>query len=116
MDDAFLMCRRYAAGNLNGDVDRGLRRQRAGRKRLAQRLALEQLRYDVWRLADSDVEDRDDVGVVECGRRLGFLRETSEAHRLVRELGREHFDCHVATKSGSWAYRLRPSRRCRAVR
>ena len=88
MDDAFVMRGGHAAGDLHGEI-RGLRcGQRPARDSVAQRLALEQLRHHVGHVAlDVHVEDRDDVGVVERGGGLGFLRESRQTIGIAREPG-----------------------------
>ena len=66
VDDALLVRRGQAAGDLDRVVDRLARGQRAARERVAQRLALEQLGDDVRHAGvGADVVDGQDVRVVE---------------------------------------------------
>ena len=62
-----------------------------GQQQRAQRLAVDALHHDVRQAGGlADLVDRDDVRVIERGRRARLLGESSEAHRIRREtLGQE---------------------------
>src|SRR5262249_52234776 len=76
MHDPLLVRCRQTLSDLGRVLD-GLARWKcsAGEAR-SQRLSFEQLRDDVWRsLVRADVIQRDDVGMVETARGMGFLLE-----------------------------------------
>ena len=63
---------------------------------LAQALAFKQLGDDVRRaVMGADVEEREDVGMVECRRGARLLFKTAQAFRVGRERERQYLDCHV---------------------
>jgi hypothetical protein len=83
-----------AVGGLRGDLQqppRGARPAFLGQQQPAQRLAVDALHHDVRQAGGlADLVDRDDVRVIERGRRARLLSESSEAHRIRREtLGQE---------------------------
>ena len=85
VDDALVVRRREAVGDLTASTRRALRgEQLAAGERRAQRLALEQLLDDVRRtVVRPDVVDGGDVRVVERARRPRFLLEAPQPLRVL---------------------------------
>ncbi len=85
MDDALLVRRGEAAGDLRGVVDAPRAAENAPAGELgAQRLALEQLLDDVGRaVVLADVVDRGDVRVVQDAGGLRLLLEAAQAIRVL---------------------------------
>ena len=112
MDDALVMRGGKPAGELHrvreGLADEKPRACRvrsrplvAGRKPVAQRLALEQLRDDVRRaVVLADVVDIQNVRMVQRGRRARLLLEAGQTPAVPGERGRQHFDGHIAAQAG----------------
>ena len=93
VNDALLVRRGEAARDLDREVDRFPERQRPRGEALAQCLALEQLEDEVGRVAlETDVEHREDVGVVERSRRSGLVREAAHPHGVGLSVGGDHLD------------------------
>ena len=117
VNDAFLVRGRQPMSDLNGEIDGGLLRQRAIQQRVAQRLAVEQLRHHERQLAfDAHIEDRDNVGVIERGGGLRFVLEAVETIGVQRELGGSTLIATSRPSRASGLGRPRPSRRRPAVR
>ena len=100
MDDALLVRRREAVGDLRRVVDRPALRETPAGERRAERLPLEKLLDDIGRaVVAPDVVDRGDVGVVEDPGRLGLLLEAAQAVRVLREGGGQDLDGDVAREA-----------------
>ena len=101
VDDAALVRRGEAAGELPGVVDGLARRQRAVlAKARAQRLALEELRDDVALIAlAAEVVDGQDVRMIEHPRGARLLLETPQGVGIVREAARQHLHRDVAAEA-----------------
>ena len=72
-------------------------RKRAILQQLLQRVSGDVLHHEVDEPGLAlDPIDRNDVGMVELGRRLGFLVEARNQLGVVRHLRRQYLDCHLA--------------------
>lgn len=86
---ALIVCRRQPTRHLNAVVDGLAQWQRSGLKPLAQALSLQQFRDDVGgAVVLANVVDRQNVGVIERGCRLGLRLETPQAVAVFRKGGR----------------------------
>ncbi len=95
MDDALLVRRREAERDLHAVLPRPTRGQRARQERLAQRLALEELRDRVGhRPFVPEIMNREDVGMRQRRDRLRLAPEPRERVRILREALRQHLDRH----------------------
>src|SRR6185312_6200407 len=83
-------------GSIPKNASSQINGQRALLKALLQRAAVNVLHDEVVEpgLALYPI-DRNDVGMIELGRRLGFLLEAMDHLGVVRGLGWEHFDGHL---------------------
>ena len=62
--------------------------------------AVEQLRGDERRaFPDSDIEHRDDVGMIQAAGRPGFFEEPAPARRILGDVVREHLERHLARQA-----------------
>jgi|GEM_PF-7025908 len=99
VDDALGVGGGEALGNLCGHLDGFGSRQRASGHTGTQRLTLQKFGDEIGAaFVGSEVEDRQDVGMVERSRRAGFLLETPQAILVGGEGWSEDFDRHFATK------------------
>ena len=100
VDDAGGVRLREPVRHLRADLEDAPHGQRAAvEHHLAQRVALHQLHHDVRHSRGlADVVDRDDVRVVERGRRARLLREAAEPQRVGGEPLRQELDRHVAVQ------------------
>ena len=102
MDDALLVRRGQAAGNLLRVVDGFARGERAIAQAVAKGLAFEQFGDDVGRaVVFADIVDGKNVGMVERGGGAGFLGEALQAFGIGGEGSGENFDGDVAVEAGS---------------
>src|SRR5258708_6014331 len=68
---------------------------------LMERLPFQKFRHHKKRARiGTDVENRNDVWMVEPGEGLRFLLETTQSLRILGEVSRQNFDCHVAVEFG----------------
>ena len=100
MDDALRVGGAQPVRDLRAEVERAAQRQPSPREQRVERRAVEELGHDVRETAlDADVEDRDDVGMVECGRSPSLLLESAQAIGVVGHLGRQHLDRDLAIEA-----------------
>src|SRR5690349_6544109 len=100
MDNAFVVRRRQAQGDLGGVVNRLPERQRTGAQAVAQALAFQQLADDIGRaIGLPQVINRKDVGMVERGRGARLLLEAAQALGVSRELRWQYLDGNLAPKA-----------------
>ena len=95
MHDSRVVRRFQCVGELPGDRQCLVQRKRATLEALRQVLSVDELHgYRVHRTRVLDAVNRRDVGVVECGQRLGFAREPCPpvivtSHGLGQDLQRD---------------------------
>src|SRR3954466_6098392 len=93
MNDAGRMRRRKRLGNLGGVVQCRRQSQSLAANRLTQRLAGQILHDDeVEVLVTSNLINRDDVGMVESGSRVGLLDKPLLPRRISHKFRWEHLD------------------------
>ena len=92
--DAVLVRERERRGDVGTDVgDLRRREQAVGPDHVAQGATVDVLHHDEGgAVLLAPVEDADDVGLVQAGRRLGLTPEPLDEHRVARELGREDLE------------------------
>ena len=95
MDDALVVRGFEAVGDLPGDLERLVERNRALLDPLGQRRALDQLHDE---RAVLDAVDRGDVRMVEGGEHLRLAREARHAHGVPGEVFRDQLDRDLATE------------------
>ena len=101
VDDALLVRGLERLGDLPGDGQRLVERQRAARERADEILALDELhdqRAHAVRLFEA--VDRGDVRMMQLGEQLRFALEAGEALRVGGEGDREDLDRHLAPELG----------------
>ena len=99
MNDAGFVRFRERIGHLAGDVKRLLERRPSASEQLPERRAFDELHDDEELAVEfPDVMDGDDAGVVQCGRRLGFVLEPPDGARVGQRFSTEHFDRDVAAQ------------------
>ena len=92
MNDARAMRRIKSSSGLHRNVEHLAQRQRLAPQTITQRLALDQLSRDKTRvLKRPDLVDGQDVGVIERGRGLCLLHESSYTLFVTGNLGKQHF-------------------------
>jgi len=101
MHDPLVVRRRERVGQRTGNFDDLLDGKAALRDQAVERLPLDQLHGEkVDAVGFLDREDSDDVRVIEGGDGASFTLEARQALGIVRHLGGQHFECHVATELG----------------
>jgi hypothetical protein len=99
VDDALLVGRGQGIGQGNGDLEDLLEGHAACGDRLRERFTLHQLHGEK---ASSFILfyriDVNDVGMVEGRQRPGLAIEPGQSLRIGGELGRQHFECHLAVE------------------
>ena len=101
VDDPLRVGRFERVGNLPGDRQRFIERERSGCDTVGERRALDQLedqRVGAVRLLEA--EDRPDVGMVDRCEHLGFALEPGEAVRIERETVGENLERDVPIQRG----------------
>jgi hypothetical protein len=100
VDDPARVGGREAVGDLGGDVDRLLGRERPAPQSLGERFALQKLRHGPRdRAKRARIVDRKDVRVIEGGDSPRFAVETREAVGVVRRRVREHLEGNLSTEA-----------------
>ena len=95
--DALLVGGGEAPCDLDGELHRLARAQRAAGHAVAEGLALQQLRDDIGRaVVLPEIVDGDDVGVVEDAYGFGLVLEAADPVFVDRDLGVEDLEGHVA--------------------
>ena len=102
MDDARRVRLGETVGDLHGDVEKPLGRERVSRRQdLAKGLPLHELHRDVDRpVGFADVVDGQDVGVVQGRGRARLLLEALATIGIVGRGGRQHLDRYIAAEPG----------------
>ena len=99
MNDVGLVRAGKTVGDLDGDVEQLLDRQRARLNELAKGPAFDQLHRDVdGAVGAADVVDVDDVGMIQAGGRARFLLESPPPFGVRREVGRQYLQRDVAAQ------------------
>ncbi len=99
MDDSGLVRPGEPVGDLHGEIEKLLHRERSGREQIAERLALHELHRDVGqRIGAADLVDGDDVRMVEGRHRARFFLEASDAIGLGGHLLGQDLERHVAVQ------------------
>jgi hypothetical protein len=97
VNDALLVGRGEAAGDLDPEVDDLPRRQRSPGEPYPQGFALEQLEDEVGRIAlQTDVEHREDVGMADGSRCSSLVRKATHPCGLGSFLGSDDLDRDIA--------------------
>jgi hypothetical protein len=100
VNDALVVYRGEAMGNLDRKIDGLLRREVAGAHTLGQRLAFEQLGHDIRpAVVRAEVVHGHDVRMVERTRHPRLLLETRQAHRIAIGGRLQDLDGDVAGQS-----------------
>ena len=96
VDDAVAVGEAEGGGDVGRDVGGALRQERAvAAQDVGQRAPVHVLHHHEVRAAlTAEVEDADDVGVVEVGRRRGLAAEPLDEVRIGGVLGEQHLDRH----------------------
>ena len=95
MDDALVVRGFEAVGDLPGDLERLVQRNRSLLDSFGQRRTLDQLHDE---RAVLDAVDRGDVRMVEGGQHLRLAREARHARGVVGEVFRDQLDRHLSTE------------------
>ena len=91
MHDAGLVRLRERIGHLAGDLKRLLERRSPASQQLPEGRAFDELHHDEELAVElADVVDGDDAGVVQRGRRSGFVLETPDGARVGERLDTEN--------------------------
>ena len=99
MDDALLVRRFERVGDLPGDPDRFIDRQRTARQPIRQRLSVHELEDEALRRAGGlEAVDGRDLRVIQRGEDLRLTLEAREAVGVLAERGRQDFQRDVATE------------------
>ena len=101
VDDALLVGLFQSLGDLAGDVDGLVDRQRPALQRLRQILAFDQFHDQEGAVVRGfEAEDRGDVGMVQRGQHLGFALEAGHAVAVGGEFGRQDLQGDIAVQLG----------------
>ena len=101
MPDARGVRLRETLGDLVGDVGEPSRREPAGGQQVAQGRAVHPFHGDERHAGlIANVVDGQDIGMVQCGRGLGFLLEATHAIGIVGETGWEDLDRDLTLEAG----------------
>ncbi len=101
MDDPLVVCRRKAAGHLNGTFRRLADRERAARQAFTQRLAIEQFHGRIDQpVVSAEIEDRQDVRMRKRGDRFRFALEPRQPVGVLRKRRRKYLDGYVTIEAG----------------
>src|SRR5262249_32512748 len=101
MRDALTVCCRQSGGDLARILDRLSAGNASPVQPGPQSLALEQFVNNVRRaVVDSDIVNRQDVGVIESAGCESFLLEAPQPSGIAGEAGRQNFQRHVPVQAG----------------
>ena len=90
----------HAFGNLDGDVERLGQRHRPVVEDLPERASRHQLHHEHVGVVDrEDVEDRDDMGIVECGGGARFVEEAGATLMVVGFVRRQDLEGDAAIEA-----------------
>ena len=99
MNDALLMGRFESLGNLLGDAECFIDRNRSACDPLVEALAVDKVQYEELRAAGFlQAVDLSDVRMVQCSEHLRFAVDPRDAFGVVREAIREELEGDVATE------------------
>src|SRR6516225_409425 len=96
MHDAGIVGRRQSAGDFDAQVEHLAQAHGAVVQAITQALAVQQLGDDVWcTVVLTDAENRNNVGMTEGSRGLGFHLKTAQPLRVARPEFGQYFDRDV---------------------